>query len=313
MRAKSPVPSLVILCAIATVFCFPGMRPGVAEANPLPACALLIHVHSWDPDFCLNDPVTECSQVVQYSAVEGDVEFDVYLANPIDFVPPFGNVTFTVQWPQAWQFTSFESCSGGDVETSVNGQEATVQIHHGSPATPDAFNYIGRFRLNVSGFGALHFTVVSFDGEFWGTVGPAQAGVDCTYSYLRCITLTPPCGARLAPELLEIHVPEGGITTGTMLANNWNYGAPCSVEIMESAAWLDLDVDWDEYHEAAEITVHVDAHGLTPGVYPARIRAVSQVVHCSSVLVYVEPVSGVSVPEPNIEAASWGIVKQKYR
>jgi hypothetical protein len=286
----------------------------VALANPVPESALLIHVHSWDPGFCVSNPITDCSQITQYSEIEGDVEFDLFLADPFGFIPPISSASMTVTWPQSWQFMAFESCSGGLVQTGVAGDQVTVEIQYDSPLAADTLTPIGRFRMQVSGFGTLDFASVAFDGHFWGVVGPAQAGVECAFSYLQCNDLMPPCGAYMEPELLEIHVAPSGTATGTITAGlSWNGGPPCPVQFMEAADWMELDVAWDQYHNWAELTVTVNASGLEPGVYPARIRAVSQIVNCVSVLLYVDPVSDVPGPDPMARATTWGGIKQKYR
>ena len=303
-----------VLCVIAALTIGMGIVTGNASANPLPDSALLIHVHSWDPGFCQDNPISNCDEVVQYAEIEGDVEFDVFLANPYGFISSFANASMTVSWPQNWQFTSFESCSGGTVTMNPGDHLVGVQIDYQPPFVPGPWACLGRFRMQVSGFGALAFSSVSLGGQFWGVVGPAQAGVDCTYSYLNCGNLMPPCGARVQPDLLELHVPQGGTVIGHMTAwTGWTGAMPCPVQFMEMADWMELDVEWDEYYYQADLTVTVNAAGLAPGIYPAVIRAVSQIVYCASVLVHVEPVSSVPVSDPITRATSWGEIKRTYR
>ena len=314
MNGKSALDSRTVLGLIAALTIGLGLATGVASANPLPDSALLIHVHPWDPAFFQNNPISGCTQVVQYSEIEGDVEFDVFLANPYGFIAPFSNASMTVRWGEYWQFTSFQDCLGGVVTTSGGEHEVGLQIAYESPIAPGAWLLVGRFRMQVNGFGALSFSGVSFDGQFWGIVGPAQAGVECTYSFLNCSNLMTPCGAHVDPDLLELHVPQGGTVTGTLSAwTGWNGGMPCPVQFMETADWMELDVAWDEYHYQAELTVTVNAAGLAPGVYPAVIRAVGQIVYCVSVVVDVEPVSSIPDPEPVTRLSSWGRIKARYR
>ena len=303
-----------VLCVLAALAVGLVLVTGNASANPLPDSALLIHVHSWDPGFCQNNPISSCPDVVQYAEVEGDVEFDLFLANPYGFISSFANASMTVSWPQNWQLTSFESCSGGTVTTNPGDHLVGVQIDYQAPFEPGPWAFLGRFRMQVSGFGALAFSSVSFGGQFYGVVGPAQAGVDCTYSSLDCSNLMPACGAHIQPDLLELHVPQGGTVTGTMTAwTSWNGFQPCPVQFMEMADWMELDVDWDEYYYQANLTITVNASGLAPGTYPAVIRAVSQIAYCASVLVHVEPVSSVPVSDPITRATSWGEIKRMYR
>jgi hypothetical protein len=314
MNGRTAFDPRTVFCLIAALTIGSGLATGRALANPAPESALLIHVHPWTPDFCQNNPISECAQVVQYGAIEGDVEFDVFLANPYGFFSSYSNATMTVGWPGDWEFTSFQDCAGGDVTTSSGDHQVSLQIDYASPIVPGAWLLVGRFRMQVSGFGALTFSGVGFDGQFWGAIGPAQAGVECTYSYLNCSNLMPPCGAHLDPDLLELHVPQGGTVTGTMTAwVGWTGDMPCPVQFMKTADWMELEVAWDQYYWQAELTVTVNAAGLAPGAYPAVIRAVSQVVHCASVLVDVEPVS--SVPDLNLitRSSSWGGIKQRYR
>lgn len=313
MNGGSALDFRTVLGAIAALTICSAVAAGVASANPLPDSALLIHVHPWTPTFCQSNPISGCAQVIQYSEIEGDVEFDVFLANPYGFIAPFSNAAMTVRWGEYWQFTSFQDCLGGVVTTSGGEHEVGLQIAYDSPVAPGAWLLIGRFRMQVSGFGGLSFSGVSFDGQFWGIVGPAQAGVECTYSFLNCSNLMPPCGAHVDPDLLELHVSQGGTVTGTMIAwVGWNAGIPCPVEFMETADWMELDVAWNEYHDQAELTVTVNAAGLAPGAYPAVIRAVSQIVYCVSVLVEVEPVSSVPDPDPVTRFSSWGGIKARY-
>jgi hypothetical protein len=314
MNGRAALAPRAILGVVGALTIGLGLATGLASANPLPDSALLIHVHPWDPVFCQNNPISGCDQVVQYSEIEGDVEFDVFLANPYGFIAPFSNASMTVGWPEYWQFTSFEDCLGGDVTISGGEHQVGLQIAYASPIAPGSWLLVGRIRMQVSGFGALSFADVSFGGPFYGIVGPAEAGVECTYSCLDCSNLMPFCGAHVEPGLLELHVPQGGTVTGTMSAwASWGGGMPCPVQFMETADWMELDVAWDEYYCQAELTVIVNATGLAPGVYPAVIRAVSQVVYCVSVLVDVEPVSSVPDPDPVTRSSSWGGIKARYR
>jgi hypothetical protein len=303
----------IVLFLIAALTICSAVATGVASANPMPESAVLIHVQPWDPAFCQNNPIHACAQVVQYSEIEGDVEFDVFLANPFGFLSPFSSASMIVNWPETWQFTSFQDCLGGDVTTSIGDHTVSLQINYGSPISPGSFLLVGRFRMQVSGFGALDFDSVVFGAQHAGIISLAQAGVECTYSYLSCSNFMEPCGAHIQPDLLELHVPQGGMVTGTMSAWASFMCAPGQVQFLEAADWMELDVAWDESYSHAALTVNVNAAGLAPGVYPAVIRAVTQVVYCASVLVYVEPVSSVPDPGPVTRSRSWGGVKALYR
>ena len=286
-----------------------------ASANPLPTCAVVVHVQAWDPDLCDHNTIGSCEDATQYSEIEGDVEFDLYLDNPFEALPPFEVLTTTVQWPAAWQFTSFESCSGGNVTLSVAAQQVGVEIQYELPLMPGGWTYLGRLRMQVSGFGALEFAPLGLDGGLYGEFGPAQAGVECSYSYLECSSLMPPCSAYLQVDAIELHVPQEGTGVATVLVwRGWDGMSPCSVEFLEAAEWMAVDVVWDEYGYEGVLSVRVDAAGLAPGTYEAMLRVTSEIVECVPVTLYVEPVA--SAPDagtPAVQQTSWGELKRAFR
>jgi hypothetical protein len=58
-----------VLCVLAALAVGMVIVTGDAFANPLPDSALLIHVHSWDPGFCQDNPISNCDEVVQYAEI----------------------------------------------------------------------------------------------------------------------------------------------------------------------------------------------------------------------------------------------------
>jgi hypothetical protein len=281
----------------------------------MPECAVVVHVQAWDADFCENNTIGMCEEATQYSEIEGDVEFDLYLDNPYGMLPSCSVLTMTAQWPSAWQFTSFESCSGGTVNLSFGTQRVDVELHYDLPRFLGAWTYLGRFRMQVSGFGALEFSGLGIDGGLWGTFGPAQAGVECGYSYLECSSLMPPCSAALLVDAIEMHVPQEGTGVEALdVWRGWNGMNPCPVDFLEAADWMEVDVVWDEYGYEGVMSVTANAAGLAPGTYPAVIRIASEIVNCIPITLYVEPVAAVpGGGAPLVHETSWGGLKQTFR
>lgn len=293
-----------------------------ASANPLPECVLFVHVHPWQQDFCQTNPITECSQVVQHTTAEGDVEFDLFLDGSVlrmMGVPSYSRVAMEVRWPESWQFTAAESCRPGTLETEQTPEGAVLRFLFSSPVSTEspALDLIGRVRLSVQGFGSLESSHITLDeGPIGCAGGPAQAGVECEYCFLTC-RYWEGCGASMTPRELALDVLQGWTAQGTILANIRYDGhfEPCIVEFAEDVPWMSLQVDLQNPIRA-EILVTVDAEYLPLGLHEAWVRGVSECQDCVRVRVNVLDSTGVpgEPPEdPPVSGQTWGGIKNRYR
>ena len=132
-----------------------------ALANPIPANGVFVHVQPLASDFCTNNPITSCEDVVQFTTETGLLEFDLFLFSAFPDVPVYRFQT-NLHWPAGWVLTGWEICGGGDGVFSPTGDGAFVDITwaHCPPFDGDHF-LIARVVLEVSGPGQFSGDVVT--------------------------------------------------------------------------------------------------------------------------------------------------------
>lgn len=285
-----------------------------AQANPLPGYfGAGFSISPSAPLDCGFDPVTSCEQIGQYCPEIGPIAIDVYvypLAEPAQLE---GEIFIDLEWEGVWLLGSeFQSCVGGTPLTIDTGNGAQVHLTLPQPVFLD-FDPIRIGRLGVSADSPGQLTTstwISVNGEPCAVL-PSAAGVPC-YSIFDCSNWYILCYTSFQPNTLQLTVEAGSQTSGTVTA--WSDGS-CTTEFDEEASWLDLSVAEVDY-QTRLITASVDATGLTPGVYEARIVASTEATHaCSTVRLTVTPAAQSAPDEtPGEERiTTWGQVKRSYR
>jgi len=275
-----------------------------ARANPIIGRSPMFHVHSWDPDFCQTAAIEECEQIDQYSGATGDVEFDLYL---IDWVhePPVAAIGGEVRWPEQWTYQSFALCDSGIAQVEVEGHQASLSISF----DPGLFEertciLLGRFRLTVSGFGALELDPFSINGQGWPARARGEAGVVCAHSQVACLpNFEECCCDYFDPSELELHASVGDSASATLTIGGYP-GEYCFTRISSDAPWL--HVSYNVGYLPFTATVWADAGDLPEGTYEAWVHADCECRRCARVVFTVQGESPVS-------QTSWGQLKDSYR
>jgi hypothetical protein len=287
-----------------------------AAANPLPPAMLFAHVHPWESDFCETNPITECEQIIQYSAATGDVEFDLYYLGMAD---ELSSVDLEFFCPAGWSFFDFENCSAGITQADVYPSHCILHWSFDPPIPVDSFAplLLGRLRVYVGGFGSLLWSHGWYEGSPISDIlpmGPAMAGVGDCFCYTRCSDLSLACGMVLDPSRLELEVEVGGIVEGLLQgpARYDEHLELCPIDFVCDEPWVALSVEWPEYNWA-EVTVTVDATDLSLGYHSAVVRAESECVECSEVIVFVGDPSGIPEDGPAYTTVSLGKIRSLYR
>jgi hypothetical protein len=287
------------------------------SANPLPPGVVLCHVHPWDQYFCNQNPISDCNDINQYSEAVGDVEFDLYY---IGMAEQIESISLEIGWPSNWTFVDFENCSEGFPLWDAYPDHCNLEWYFVPPVewVPGEPFLLGRLRLDVGGFGSLIWINGWCEGEPMGHdvwLGPAMAGVGDCFCYTNCAGLGLACGMAMDPEILEIDVDIGETAEGLLSGpvRFGNFGEVCPVEFVCDEPWVMLTVEWPEVYWA-DITVTVDATDLPLGHHTAVVRAESECVDCSEVIVHVREPSGIGDDEPALyETVSVGKIKNLYR
>jgi hypothetical protein len=151
------------------------------------------------------------------------------------------------------------------------------------------------------------------DHDVW--LGPAMAGVGDCYCYTNCSNLGLACGMALEPDRLELEVEIGDSVEGRLFGpvRFGNFGELCPITFACDEPWVTLTVDWSD-PAWPEVTVTVDATDLPLGYHAAVVRAESECVECSEVVVHVREPSGIVDDQPPLyETSTFGELKSLYR
>ncbi len=300
--------------ALAVSLLFLGMAALPAAANPVPGPFVWINVHSWDPNYCVQNPITSCTQITQYSTAQGTVEFDLFVDSN-DFQYPMTDFWYDTNWPDAWQYVGYESCTGGTVQETPYPDHATVHVTYNPPLQPNGeIRLIGRIRMSVSGFGELKFMNIGYDPLGNAFPSDAMAGVQNCWCAVDCQSLLQECGAALNPTVLPINVLQGQKAEGDIDA--WLRSDPnghvCNETFTIDVPWISLNVLQGINGPTERLVVlKVDASNLAVGDYQAQFIAESTCHDCATVIVHV--LENTAAPEPTSRMVNWGVIKHQYR
>jgi hypothetical protein len=155
-------------------------------------CVGWTHVQAWQPDTCAHNRITQCSQVVQHSEVEGEVEFDLYL-DPDAIRRYLGLEQFSSAhmecwwWTSGWSYQYAEVCPDGTVGEQPFSDHVVLDFHFDPPLSTEGNELIliGRVKMQVEGHGSLAFGG-TIDGTEMNSSNGAQAGVVCDYEEWEC-------------------------------------------------------------------------------------------------------------------------------
>jgi hypothetical protein len=141
-----------------------------------------------------------------------------------------------------------------------------------------------------------------------------MAGVEECFCWTNCDDLSPACGAVLEPGRLELDVEQGDTTEGWLyaIARMNDDFLRCPIDFVVDEPWAELSVEWSDYLWA-DITVTVDASELPIGIHTATVRAESECVECSEIVVNVREPSAVAETEDGVAIKNLGGIKLIYR
>ncbi|MGD8394694.1 MAG: hypothetical protein PVF43_04385 [Candidatus Eiseniibacteriota bacterium] len=307
------VPSLLAVLALAAP----------CLANPIPEGALLVHVQPVDPGWCSAGAIATCDEIVQYTEMTGELEFDLFVYSTV-FDP--GTAVYrlltTVEWPASWTVLDAHVCELGLGDILMNGNQAQLDITW--PDCPPMNGYLfhaARFVVDVEGHG--HFgDPAAFSEVYMGcppdgmTMGfmnaTAEAGVECGYCFTPC-DFQFPCHPVPDTELLALEVRQGETTTAQVHVPIYGgpMGWPCTPLFASSVAWMEVsyeEIGWNDY----AVTLDIDTAALAQGAHEGWMRVTDQCTGCTRVLLEVlPPVS--SAPDDPARERTWGQVKALYR
>ncbi|MBD3160812.1 MAG: hypothetical protein GF346_01560 [Candidatus Eisenbacteria bacterium] len=299
----------MLLPAIALV-----LLATTAPANPLPPAFLFFHVQPLNQEFCEQNPIETCEQIVQYTEETGWMEADLFLM-PID--PVIRDATFEVEWSQWWgESVGFENCIGGICVETPMGNRLQLQWVFEPPLEidPSAPILLGRIGVVAEDPGEVWLDSGSMTGENWTEVvgGSGLIGVDECYCFTSCETFGPACGASFDDPDLYLEAPKGEVVEGVLNAR-LRYGPdfqPCPVNFAEDQECCELSVVYDE--PDIEVTVTVDTRDLPVGEHAFNVRSESECVDCARVHVNVLEPSGIPEDTPSL-TRTWGRVRSDFR
>jgi len=304
----------------------------IAHGNPLPPSGLAVHVDAGAPGFCEQSPLTECTEIVQYTSEVGELAFGLYYVSYFEEYSPY-ELSVEINWPEQWTHREIEICGGADgywSATSATSAEIDVNWHD-CPPWEGGIKLYAIVHMGVYGPGTM--TVETLDASVgcpptvyddWPVPGMAQAGVQCSYCFRPC-DLSNPCQPVLTPATLSLSADVGGTAEETihidMPREEWE--SPCDAFVDATVDWLSVDYAYDPYLGEGSITVSADASELEPGGHVGYVRCRSEdgwqagCTTCTHVLFEVianqgAPGEGPLDDEP-AKVTSWGHVKRIYR
>jgi hypothetical protein len=304
----------LLLAAVAlllAVFALPG------AANVLPESALLIHVRPVTGT-CVTS-ITNCDQIEDLAPTLGTWEFLMFFM-PIHWQLAHEPVELRgldcdLVWPDTWELTGGEFCSGWGGQLDLNGPPYHFQAGWDCADLPignhEVF-LIARFEFTVNGPGRFDFA-----DPRWGstvTLGcpsafltyPKGCGAEvapaCAFTHIPC-GYGPTCAIDFSPAQLELLAAPGDSAVGEVELQT----DLCTLRSLEPMAdWLSVsatNVGFRHY----KLAVTADASNLAVGTYESWIRAEAETIgRCLPVTFVV----GETTPMPGM---TWGAIKALYR
>jgi hypothetical protein len=319
LRPSSVFPILLLVLLIGPT--------SSTDANVIPESAILFHVQPVAaPDYCETSPLTSCYEIIRHTEETGLLEFDLFI-HPIAYVEehlPIQSLETVLEWTAHLELVSWESCAPiGDL--SVDGHTADLLLHWPNcPPMTEEILLAARFRFNVTGYGILDAPglsnlVLGCPGDDFtaGAVGAyAQAGVECTYCFVKC-GRHEHCEPHLDPNVLYLEAHEGEIAEGEIIITAQSPAPPihCELDCTEYEDWLEITLEELEW-PYLRLTVTADASALEEGLYEGKVYIESfTCMNCADVVFTVTGISGVPDDDPDgaSEIVSWGAVKARHR
>jgi len=300
-----------------------GGVPAPAPANPLPEAMMFVHVHPPDAGFCTDHDITSCEDIVQYTSLSGELEFDVFLVFAVgDPGLPVHHVSLPLEMTTGWSLLGWEFCQEGVGMVTDLGDHLLMEADWPGcpPFTGDPLLLV-RLRIDVAGFGQLaqdytqetHLVMGCPPAwDMWPLLAAGQAGVECSHCYQPCSGTTP-CRPVPATNRVQLTGEVGDLLEADLpfqvFGDEFFY--QCPLVAVPSADWLQaaavhLDgIDWN-------VHLTVDTAQLAPGFHRCWLRGEADCTGCAEVLLQLQP-SLSSVPDHPAESRqSWGGLKNLY-
>jgi hypothetical protein len=320
LRGDRAFPIMVLALLMSTI--------SLTYANVIPESAILFHVQPVaGPDYCETSPLTSCYEIIRHTEETGLLEFDLFI-HPIAYVDehlPIQSLETVMEWTANLELVSWESCAPIG-ELTVDDHTAGLWLHW--PDCPPMIEEIllaARFTFNVTGYGILDAPglsnlVLGCPGDDFtaAAVGAyAQAGVECTYCFVKCGRYEH-CEPHLDPDVLYLETHEGGLVDGEIIITAESPSGPpihCELDCTEYEDWMEITLEELEW-PYQRLTVTGDASALEEGLYEGKVYVESYTcMNCADVVFTVTGISGVPGDDPDgaRETVSWGAVKARHR
>jgi hypothetical protein len=299
----------------------------LAGANVLPPTTFFVHVQPMDWSYCGPPGVNSCSSMTQTTTATGDMLFVVYMQTSWGW-DRISSLDFTVSWDWGWWMLGWTPCGTAQMTYEYDyGNQVTLHFTWPDCPTIPSFMPVCAFELFATNDGCLQ---VSGGGSVrWGCPpgfswveapqgGKAEAGVECDISCFRdCDPWHITCVPTLTPESVHFELGQGQrghqlmhvtVPAGTALG---------SVGYQATEPWVvSIEATPQGYFDA-DLRVVVDATGLDPGDYAARLLATCEGRDCSEITLSVldnsQSIPDDQPPPGGATPTTWGGVKNLFR
>ncbi len=299
------------------LFLSAGTRAPVS-ANPAAESFLLFDVAEPPPpdsDTCEGPAIPTCTEIRQFTLASGTIQFDLYFL-PVDYLAE--DVTLlaletTLTWPAAWELIEWEACGDAVASFQVTENSGALDIVWEEGLTiPDDLVRVGRFKLDVTEFGALETSgtaQVTWSLQDFGesTTFPfslaGEAGRVCGECAWGCPRVGG-CYPEFYPRYLDLQMTAG--TRQVVELSSFFRSAVCEPDYSSTESWASI-VGVIRTGPPESVYVGIDTEELLPGSYEAHVLADADCRACCWIRLEV------LYSPPAAQSTTWSEVKTRFR
>lgn len=276
-------------------------------ANPLMGDAIFTNVQATDPQFCIQNDITECDMIEQYTGDNGIVDFALFY-QPLDMIPgSIQTLYLPITVPDTWVLVGAEACVGQVTVEETGGIMLLTFTFPEGEAARDAFFLMGKLILNVTERGRVEgewFEYTTYGGgESAGFYYGGRAGYGCGDCAYQC-DLNFVCWPVMGDQDIHLSANEGETVVFEFEASA--SGGACGINFEEDVDWLEMVVEEIE-PDLYNLMLTADTSGLAPGIYEGWIEGITS--SCSLCRYVIFDVISLSP----VNEQSWGRIKVDYR